>query len=182
MKRRAKPGLVDCRLPIANCHILRCLPLAALLFAATPVRANHLQMALSVQGTQSEAKSETDHAPPTEGVRARPVVKLKAGETLQVRWFVKNVDRAPVKEMVVHFFVAPEEKAGQKEVPDPRKEAVAENAFAIELAPSASTRGSLRLPIREPGVYLVRIESLYTQRDHEHFTAIDVIVERRSES
>jgi hypothetical protein len=139
-------------------------------------------MALNVQGTQSQAKAETDHAPPAEGVRTRPTVKLKAGETLQVRWFVKNVDRAPVKDMVVHFFVAPEEQAGQKAVPDPRKEAVAENAFAIELAPGASTRGSLRLPIRDPGVYLVRIESLYTQRDHEHFTAIDVVVERRAES
>jgi hypothetical protein len=160
------------------------LPLTALLaiIAAPPARANHLQMALSVQGTQSEAKSETDQSPPPEGVRPRPVVKLKAGETLQVRWFVKNVDRVPVKDMVVHFFVAPEEKAGQKGVPDPRQEVVAENAFAIELAPGASTHGSLRLPIREPGTYLVRIESLYTQRDHEHFTAIDVIVERPAES
>jgi hypothetical protein len=135
-------------------------------------------MVLNVQGTASEGKAETDRTPPADGARTRPVVKLKAGETLQVRWFVKNVDREPVKDMVVHFFIAPEEQAGQKAVPDPRKDAVAENAFAIALAVSASTRGTLRLPIRDPGVYLVRIESLYTERDHEHFAAVDVVVER----
>jgi hypothetical protein len=146
----------------------------------TPASANHLQMVLSVQGTQSAAKGNTDRTPPQEGTQPRPVVKLKAGETLEVRWFVKNVDKKPVDDMVVHFFIAPEEQAGQKSVPDPRKEVTAENAFAIGLAPSASTHGTLRLPIHEPGVYLVRIESLFTQRDHEHFAAVDVVVEKQN--
>src|SRR5436305_14913116 len=134
-------------------------------------------MALSGQGTQSEARVAADRSPPPEGTRTRPVVRLKAGQPLQVRWFVKNAGSALLHDLVVHFFVAREERAGQKTVPDPRRGTVAENAFAIELAPGASTHGSLQLPISEAGFYLVRIESLNSEHDHEHSAAIDVEVD-----
>ena len=29
-----------------------------------------------------------------------------------------------------------------------------------------------------PGVYLVRVESRLTQSDHEHFSAIDLVIEK----
>ena len=34
-----------------------------------------------------------------------------------------------------------------------------------------------RVKIDRPGVYLVRIETRNTQSDHEHFAAIDLVVE-----
>jgi hypothetical protein len=163
--------------PLPRLAATLALPVLLLLLGPVRARADHLTIALTVEGTKSQAHADTDRWPPAEGTRPRPVVRLHTGDTLHVRWFVKNVDRTPVNRMIVHFFIAQEAQAGQKEVPDPQKGALAENAFAIELAPGASTRGTLHLPINTPGVYLARVESRFTERGHEHFAAVDVQVE-----
>ena len=41
----------------------------------------------------------------------------------------------------------------------------------------AGQRNTLRL--RDPGVYLIRVESGKTQSDHEHFAAIDLVIEEK---
>jgi hypothetical protein len=146
--------------------------------ASIPAQASHLAAAVTVEVTGGRGQGQSDMEPPLGGARARPSVKAKAGQALQIRWEMRNTSaRTTLKEMVVHFFIVREEKAGQKETPDPRKGAVAENAFATDLAPRATTRGTLKITLDEPGAYLVRVESLYTQQDHEHFSAVDVEVE-----
>jgi hypothetical protein len=153
--------------------------LAALLAAgARPAQASHLAAAVTVETAAGRVRGQRDSEPPLGGAQTRPRVKARVGEALQIRWEMRNTSaRTTLKEMVVHFFIVREEKAGQKETPDPRKGAVAENAFATDLAPGATTRGTLKIALDEPGAYLVRVESLYTQQDHEHFSAVDVEVE-----
>jgi hypothetical protein len=151
---------------------------AALLAGAGPAQASHLAAAVTVESAAGRARGQGDSEPPLGGAKSRPRVKCRVGEALQIRWEMRNTSaRTTLKEMVVHFFIVREEKAGQKETPDPRKGAVAENAFATDLAPGATTRGTLKIAFNEPGAYLIRVESLYTQQDHEHFSAVDIEVE-----
>jgi hypothetical protein len=119
--------------------------------------------------------------PPANGKNARPVVHVRAGDPVKLRWRVKNTQpHKKLEKLLVHLFVVPESQAGQKEVPDPRKGSVWETVFATALDPAKETHGELAVPISEAGTYLVRIESMFTEQDHEHFAAVDLVVEAKS--
>ena len=57
---------------------------------------------------------------------------------------------------------------------DPEREAAM--GFTLNLKPRARIGAKERVVLSEPGIYLLRVESLRTQRDHEHFAAIDLEV------
>jgi hypothetical protein len=52
-----------------------------------------------------------------------------------------------------------------------------EGSFSFDLKPKARIGARQRIAISEPGNYLLRVESLRTQREHEHFAAIDIQVQ-----
>ena len=81
--------------------------------------------------------------------------------------------------VVVHFYVAKQEKAGQPATPDLGVEAnvVFESAIEMDFKPGAKAGARNTLKIDKPGAYLVRIESRQTGSDHEHFAAVDLVVE-----
>ena len=64
---------------------------------------------------------------------------------------------------------------GQKIVP-PLENVTVEGSFHFNLKPKARIGAKERVVMSKPGSYLLRVESLHTQRDHEHFAAIDLEV------
>jgi hypothetical protein len=76
----------------------------------------------------------------------------------------------------VRYYLVREKEAGQRAVP-PIETAVSEGSVSFNLKPKAKIAGRNRVIINEPGTYLLRVESLNTQRDHEHFAAIDIQVQ-----
>ena len=84
-----------------------------------------------------------------------------------------------LENVVLHFFVAREESAGQKTLPDLSHDDAAEVETALEMTFKPGTKAGQKSTIRldTPGVYLIRIESRETQSDHEHFAAVDLIIE-----
>jgi hypothetical protein len=167
-------------MPIRSCAALpRGVFVIGLWLASVPTaRASHLALDLTVEGRPAPARAGTDTSPPAGGTKPRPVVKLRRDEPVRLRWSMRNTDRdRKLENLLVHLFVVRQEKPGQKEVPDPRQGAIWESAFATALDPGKGTNGALEVPIDEPGIYLVRIESQFTEQDHEHFAAVDVQVE-----
>jgi hypothetical protein len=152
----------------------------ALALAAAPVRARaeHAKIKLDVVTPGGQQTAFVDQTPPPSGKTPRPVVKAKAGEPVRVNWSLTNVyPTKTLTNVVVHFFVAREGRPGQKELPEITDDVVQESAFEIDLKPGAKVGQRNTLRIDRPGAYLVRVETLQTNSDHEHFSAIDLVVE-----
>jgi hypothetical protein len=106
------------------------------------------------------------------------VLKVKAGDPVKVQFVLTNVyPHKTLENVVVHFFIARESKAGAKELPDLGGEVVAETAFEMDFKPGAKAGQKCTVHIARPGAYLVRVETRQTQSDHEHFSAVDLVVE-----
>jgi hypothetical protein len=75
--------------------------------------------------------------------------------------------------------VAKEQAAGQKPTPDLGIETnvVLETAFEMDFKPGAKAGARNTFRIDKSGAYPVRVESRQTQSDHEHFAAVDLVVE-----
>jgi hypothetical protein len=156
----------------------RALLLSLLLPLAPAADASHLAVQLTVEGQPRPTRAETDTMPPPSGKKPRPLLRIRRDQPVRLRWSVRNTDRRKkLEKILIHLFLVREETAGQKEVPDPMKGAIWETALATALDPGRETHGYFTVPINEPGVYLLRIESGFTEQDHEHFAAIDLQVE-----
>lgn len=161
-------------------HPLRSLVIASLLgtVLAAPALAEHARIELVVVGRDGQATAHVDQTPPEWGKNPRPVLHVKAGESVKVRFMLTNVyPHKTLSNAVVHLFVAAEAKAGQKELPDLDDSVVLESAFDVDLKPGAKVGQRSTFRVDRPGAYLVRVESRNTGSDHEHFAAIDLIVD-----
>jgi hypothetical protein len=147
----------------------------------TAARAEHAKINLDVVAPAEQKTAYVDQTPPASGKNPRPVVHAKAGEPVRIQWILTNVyPNKTLDDVVVHFFVAREEKAGQKDLPDLRGEdVVVETAFDMDFQPGGKAGGRQTIRIDAPGVYLIRVETRQTQSDHEHFSAIDLVIEPR---
>jgi hypothetical protein len=157
----------------------RLAPLALLLaaLAAPPARAEHAKLRLDAEAGGEKKTAFVDQTPPESGKNPRPVLKVKAGEPVRIEWVFTNVyPHKTLENVVMHFFVAREDKVGQKELPDLRGDVVVETAFDMDFKPGAKAGARTTLRIDQPGAYLIRVESRQTQSDHEHFAAIDIEV------
>ena len=152
------------------------------LFAsATSAVAEHAKINLDVIGPNGRETAFVDQTPPARGKNPRPVLKVKAGDPIKVNWMLTNVyPHKTLENVVVHFFVVKVDKVGSKDAPDLNGEVVTESAFEMDFKPGAKAGQKNSLKIKEPGVYLVRIETRQTNSDHEHFSAIDLVVEREA--
>ena len=158
--------------------VATCLPI---LFAAEVATAEHAKITLEVKALKSgrSATAFVDQTPGDSGKNPRPVLKVQAGETLKIQWSFTNVyPHKTLEDALLYFYVAPIEKVGQKDLPDlSDQKAIVESGFEMDLKPNRKAGQRQTLRIDAPGVYLVRIESRRTQSDHEHFAAIDLVVE-----
>ena len=156
------------------------LALGILLLVAPPARAEHAKINLDVVAPGGQKTAFVDQTPPASGKNPRPVLKARVGETIKVRWLFTNVyPHKTLPDVVLHFYIARQQKVGQKEPPDLSREenVVLETAFEMDFKPGAKAGGRNTVTIDTPGVYLVRVESRQTGSDHEHFAAIDLVIE-----
>lgn len=151
---------------------------ALLGFVPSATLAEHAKIQLDVQGRRDQVTAYVDQTPPEWGKNPRPVLKVRPKEAVKVQFLLTNVyPHKTLENVVVHFFVVREEKAGQKAIPDLKGEVVLETAFDMDLKPGGKAGQRTTFRIDEPGAYLVRIETRNTQSDHEHFAAIDLVVD-----
>jgi hypothetical protein len=161
--------------------------LAVLFLVALPlaVRAEHASIDLrlirldAANGqTLEETDAHADQEPPAGGVNPRPLAKVKAGEPLVLQFFLTNTyPHGENKDVGVHYYVVREEKPRQKMLPDLSKGVVTEGRFKSNFKPKCRVGARVAFTIKEPGIYLLRVDTSNTNSDHEHFSAIDVQVE-----
>ena len=155
-----------------------CLTLMAASLAVPDVRAEHAKITLDVEAGGATETAFVDQTPPDSGKNPRPVLKAGVGTPVKVRWVLTNVyPHKTLENVVVHAFIAREETVGQKELPDLRGDVVLESAFDMDFKPGGKAGQRLTVHLDAPGVYLIRVETRQTGSDHEHFAAIDLVVE-----
>jgi hypothetical protein len=166
-------------------HLMRtliafALPISIMVANPGPLRAEHAKVTLDVTSSGEQVTAFVDQTPPEHGKNPRPVLKVKAGKPIKIQWMFTNVyPHKTLENVVVHFYIAKEAKAGQEATPDLSVEAnvVFESAIEMDFKPGAKAGARNTLKIDKPGTYLVRIESRQTNSDHEHFAAVDLVVE-----
>ena len=144
---------------------------------ASTVRAEHAKIHLEVPLAASNVAAYVDQTPPEWGKNPRPVIKAKVNEPIRIQFMLTNVyPHKTLENVVVHFFIARQKKVGQKELPDLKGDVVIESAFDMDFKPGGKAGQRTTVKIDAPGVYLIRVETRNTQSDHEHFSAIDLVV------
>ena len=161
-----------------NTMTARILLAIGVLTTTTSAFAEHAKINLDVIGPKGQQTAFVDQTPPAYGKNPRPVLKVKAGDPIKVNWMLTNVyPHKTLENVVVHFFVVKVDKVGSKTPPDLNGEVVMQSAFEMDFKPGAKAGLKNSLKITEPGVYLVRVETRQTNSDHEHFSAIDLVIE-----
>ena len=157
------------------------LGLALALALNASVRAEHAKINLDVVVPGGEqVTAYVDQTPPESGKNPRPVIHARAGQPIRIQWILTNVyPNKTLNDVVVHFYIARQEKVGQRELPALGDDVVLETAFDMDVQPGGKAGGRQTLHIDEPGVYLIRVETRQTQSDHEHFSAVDLVIEPR---
>jgi hypothetical protein len=161
------------------------LALAALALLPLAARAEHAAIDLRLIRTDAatgqevdETTAHADQEPPAGGVNPRPLAKVKVGEPLVLQWILtNNYPHGENKDVVVHYYVVREEKPGVKQLPNLTPGTVTEGRFTMNFKPKCRVGARVAFTIKEPGVYLLRVDTANTNSDHEHFSAIDVQVE-----
>jgi hypothetical protein len=161
--------------------------LIGLITFASAVRAEHAAITLRVIRIDPETRAEKDEIsttivhqePPGENVEQRPQFKAKAGEPLVLQFILTNTyPHGEKKDVRIRYFVVRESKAKQKAVPDLREGVVTQGRFTLNYKPKCRVGARQSFTIKEPGVYLLRVQTENTDSDHEHFSAIDIVVEK----
>jgi hypothetical protein len=151
---------------------------AVLLFSAA-ARAEHFKIELTVKSAMDEPTAHADTDPPPQGSNPRPVCHAKRGEDLTFQFFfTSNFPHETLKNVAVHYYIAPEKEAGKRDMADPGKPMVLEGSFTMDFKPVTGRVGlRQKIHIDQPGTYIVRVESQHSDSDHEHFAALDLVVE-----
>lgn len=152
----------------------------AVTLLARRAAAEHFEIALKAQVGQQLVEATVDTTPPIGGVNPRPVLRVKAGDPVKISWQLKsNFPHGTMKNVTIHFFVVHEKEVGQKPVPDPAGPAgVLDNRFTMDFSPTGVCSGAVTLTLPGAGNYLVRVQSedTHEEHDHEHFSAVDVVM------
>jgi hypothetical protein len=153
--------------------------LAVIMSVGVSARAEHAKIHLEVSAPGVQEVAFVDQTPPEYGKNPRPILKVKAGDPIKVMWTLENIyPHKTLENVVVHFFVARQDKVGQKPLPKLDDDVVHESAFDMDFKPGTKAGARMTLRLDTPGTYLMRVESKETQSDHEHFAAIDIVVEK----
>jgi hypothetical protein len=147
------------------------------LLPASAARAEHFDIKLVAAGPNGTTQQAfADQTPPVGGLNPRPVLRVRAGDTIAIQFVMTDVyAHGDAPDAGVRFYVVRERELGQKSVP-PLENLIVGGSFSFNLKPKARIGAKQRVVMSDPGAYLLRVESLHTQRDHEHFAAIDLEV------
>jgi hypothetical protein len=128
--------------------------------------------------TLEEASAAADRDPPAGGYNPRPLLKARVNDPLVLQFvFTNTYPHGENKGVTVRYFVVREAKPGQKTLPDLSAGTVTEGQFLMTFKPQCRVGARVAFTVKEPGVYLLRVQSADTDSDHEHFSAIDLKVE-----
>jgi hypothetical protein len=149
------------------------------LLMAAPAFAEHFEIELTLATARDKARSTADTSPPPQGRHPRPVLHARKGEPLVLQFFMSsNFPHDAIKGVTVRYFIVPERKAGQDDVPPINDGAVLDGHFLMDFKPDTGKVGlRQQLRVDKPGSYLVRVQSENSDSDHEHFSALDLVVE-----
>ena len=152
---------------------------ALALMAPEFARAEHFDIKLVAAGPDGVAQQAfADQTPPEGGLNPRAVLKARAGDEITMQFIMTNVyPHGTATNAGVRYYVVREREPGQKAVPAVSDDAVIDGTFTFALKPQARIGARQRFVIGQPGNYLLRVESQRTQRDHEHFSAIDLQIQ-----
>jgi hypothetical protein len=147
-----------------------------------PALAEHFDITLVAVGADGVTRQAfADQDPPEGGLNPRPVLKARVGDRITVQFIMTNVyPHGTGKNAGVHYFVVKERDLGQKPVPTLTaltNDVIVEGTFTFDLKPQARIGARQSFVIEQSGNYLLRAESERTQRDHEHFSAIDLQIQ-----
>ncbi len=138
------------------------------------LRVGHLNPETGQMSDDTHAAADTE--PPLGGLNPRPVAQARVNEPLVVEFFLDNTyPHGEKKDVTVRYAVVREEKVGQKTLPD-LSAGVVSGKFTLNFKPKCRVGARVAFTIKEPGVYLIRVDTVNTQSDHEHFSAIDLKV------
>jgi hypothetical protein len=127
---------------------------------------------------RDEVTAVSDEEPPAGGIIPRPLFKAKVNEPLVLQFILTNVyPHGELKNVTVRYFVVRQEKLGMKKLPDLDQPMVTQGSFNVNLKPKGRVGARVAFAVREPGAYLLRVQTKNTKSDHEHFSAIDLSVE-----
>ncbi len=144
------------------------------------ISAEHAEITLKVETPREQKTAHVDQTPPATGKIPRPVIHAKVGDPIRVEYQLTNVyPNKTLQDVVVHFYVARIESVGQKSLPNLSSEEsiVLESALDMDFRPGGHSGARSKFKIDSAGVYLIRIETRETQSDHEHFSAMDLVIE-----
>ena len=146
--------------------------------AAAILRGEHFDIKLTATGSGgSKQEADADETPPATGLNPRPLLKTRAGEPIRIQFIMTNVyAHDGVSDASVRYYVVRQQAAGQKTLPS-LENAMIEGSLHFSLKPKAGIVGRNKIVIQQPGIYLLRVETLNTQNEHEHFAAIDLQVQ-----
>jgi len=156
--------------------------LAALLLVtalSSKATAEHFEYEVTVASAKDKARSGADTYPPPQGHNPRPVCHAKVGEQLTFQFFMSsNFPHDAIKGVTVRYFIVPIPKVGSPDVPKPGDDALLSGHFIMDFKPDTGKVGLRQVfHADKPGVYLVRVQSENSDSDHEHFSALDLVVE-----
>ncbi len=128
---------------------------------------------------KDEASASVLQEPPGENVSQRPQFKAKAGEPLVIQFILTNTyPHGEKTDVRIRYFVVREEKPRQKTVPDLREGVVTQGRFTLNYKPKCRVGARQSFTIKEPGAYLLRVQTENTDSDHEHTSNIDILIEK----
>jgi hypothetical protein len=173
----------------------RALVVAGLMFVATHrplLHAEHARIDLRVIDKGKEASATSDTDPPAGGRNVPPILKVKPNTPLVLQFFFTNTDpHHDIEQVQIRYYVMRVDKLGRKpaarfqDASGRAKEAqpflesgvVSRGEFSLDFKPETKVGTRLKFQIPAPGIYSVRVGSVGTQSDHEHFSAIDLVAE-----
>jgi hypothetical protein len=82
-----------------------------------------------------------------------------------------------LENVVVHFFIARRTRWARRSSPTCRGTWCSRPPSTWTSSPGARRGGGTPSGSTTPGAYLIRVESRQTGSDHEHFAAIDLVIE-----
>jgi hypothetical protein len=144
-------------------------------------RADDIVIALQVSQGEKKAATKLTYIHPTKKKQPpRVVFKAASGKPLRVTWKVSNTSKTSTyKNVLVHYFVAPEKKAGQPKVPPlGKKDVEHEGAVTLDFKAGDKAKGEFTATIGRAGSYLLRVETigLTGRAGHEFHAALDIVL------
>lgn len=171
--------------------MLRAMVAISVLFVAAPsLLAEHARIDLRVSSQQKEVRASADEDPPPGGLNEPPVIHVAVNQPLVLQFILTNAyPHGMLKNVTVRYYIVPATKLGRKPAPSFRKSSGSDEAsrpllddgfveqgeFTMNFKPECRVGTRLKFQIAQPGIYSVRVETVNTQSDHEHFSAIDVV-------